>query len=355
MCWVRWCLVRCFWLDRRTVSQSRGGCKMDRKTFGSGRNSEKHFGKVALGSKLWGTTSIHFATRKTSKKTSKTNEPKELQGDRRGSSLWAPWTGLHYFGQAHCVLGSVNISRVAPAEMQLGCVSTSPKHFNAKYKALRKSEGNSRVNTPACCRHVLLIASLPRCVLKAADPHQRNASLLVPAGISFLVVHTSELLHGVPSGIFWILFYLFFERYKPRRKQSHFYRRRSGAAVLQPCCTVLQPARTCTFDLACRQHVTMLRIDEIILTPDEEHGWACFGFEWFWMNESNSEISNSTQKTWTLFSGPASAAGFQDPADPPPPKPARLLDLWANRQDAIHCYPRLSAVSAVLWFGDKIW
>lgn len=51
--------------------------------------------------------------------------------------------------------------------------------------------------------------------------------------------------------------------YKPRRKQSHFYRR--------------------------RQHVTMLRIDEIILTPDE------------------------------------------DPADPPPPKPTRLLDLWANR------------------------
>ena len=98
------------------------------------------------------------------------------------------------------MLGLVNISRVAPAEMQLGCVSTSPKHFNAKYKALRKSEGNSRVNTPACCRHVLLIASLPRCVLKAADPHQRNASLLVPAGISFLVVHTSELLHGVPSG-----------------------------------------------------------------------------------------------------------------------------------------------------------
>ena len=35
---------------------------------------------------------------------------------------------------------------------------------------------------------------------------------------------------------------------------------------------VLQPARTCTFELACRQHVTMLRIDEIILTPDEEHG-----------------------------------------------------------------------------------
>jgi len=51
--------------------------------------------------------------------------------------------------------------------------------------------------------------------------------------------------------------------YKPRRKQSKFYRR--------------------------RQHVTMLRIDEIVLTPDE------------------------------------------DPTDPPPPKPVRLLDLWANR------------------------
>jgi len=51
--------------------------------------------------------------------------------------------------------------------------------------------------------------------------------------------------------------------YKPRRKQSHFYRR--------------------------RQYVTMLRIDEIVLTPEE------------------------------------------DPADPPPPKPVRLLDLWANR------------------------
>eukprot|EP00434_Breviolum_minutum_P004871 symbB.v1.2.004297.t1/scaffold220.1/size262620/21 len=38
-----------------------------------------------------------------------------------------------------------------------------------------------------------------------------------------------------------------------------------------------------------RQHVTMLRIDEIVLTPDE------------------------------------------DPTDPPPPKPVRLLDLWANR------------------------
>ncbi|CAE7284475.1 mrpl21 [Symbiodinium natans] len=51
--------------------------------------------------------------------------------------------------------------------------------------------------------------------------------------------------------------------YKPRRKQSHFYRR--------------------------RQWVTMLRIDEIVLMPEE------------------------------------------DPADPPPPKPVRLLDLWANR------------------------
>ncbi|CAE7400580.1 unnamed protein product [Symbiodinium necroappetens] len=51
--------------------------------------------------------------------------------------------------------------------------------------------------------------------------------------------------------------------YKPRRKQSHFYRR--------------------------RQWVTMLRIDEIVLMPEE------------------------------------------DPTDPPPPKPVRLLDLWANR------------------------
>lgn len=39
------------------------------------------------------------------------------------------------------------------------------------------------------------------------------------------------------SGFCFTMFYLFFERYKPRRKQSHFYRRRSGAAVLQPCCT----------------------------------------------------------------------------------------------------------------------
>lgn len=52
-------------------------------------------------------------------------------------------------------------------------------------------------------------------------------------------------------------------KYKPRRKQSRFLRR--------------------------RQYVTMLRIDEIILTPEE------------------------------------------DSTDPPPPKPARLLDLWANR------------------------
>ncbi|CAE7817891.1 unnamed protein product [Symbiodinium sp. CCMP2456] len=51
--------------------------------------------------------------------------------------------------------------------------------------------------------------------------------------------------------------------YKPRRKQSHFYRR--------------------------RQWVTMLRIDEIVLMPEE------------------------------------------DPTDPPPAKPVRLLDLWANR------------------------
>ncbi|CAK9107320.1 Probable 39S ribosomal protein L21 [Durusdinium trenchii] len=52
-------------------------------------------------------------------------------------------------------------------------------------------------------------------------------------------------------------------RYKPRRRQQGFYRR--------------------------RQHVTMLRIDEIVLTPEE------------------------------------------DSTDPPPPKPVRLLDLWANR------------------------
>mmetsp|Transcript_58716 Transcript_58716/g.139914 ORF Transcript_58716/g.139914 Transcript_58716/m.139914 type:complete len:337 (-) Transcript_58716:47-1057(-) len=52
-------------------------------------------------------------------------------------------------------------------------------------------------------------------------------------------------------------------RYRPRRKQSKFLRR--------------------------RQYVTMLRIDEIVLTPDE------------------------------------------DPTDPPAPKPVRLLDLWANR------------------------
>ncbi|CAJ1409502.1 unnamed protein product [Effrenium voratum] len=51
--------------------------------------------------------------------------------------------------------------------------------------------------------------------------------------------------------------------YKPRRKQSHFYRR--------------------------RQYVTMLRIDDIVLSPEE------------------------------------------DSADPPLPKPVRLLDLWANR------------------------
>jgi len=52
-------------------------------------------------------------------------------------------------------------------------------------------------------------------------------------------------------------------KYKPRRKQSRFHR--------------------------VRQYVTMLRIDEIVVTPAE------------------------------------------DPIDPPPPKPLRLLDLWANR------------------------
>lgn len=52
-------------------------------------------------------------------------------------------------------------------------------------------------------------------------------------------------------------------RYRPRQKQSKFYRR--------------------------RHWVTMLRIDEIVLTPED------------------------------------------DPTDPPPPKPVRLLDLWANR------------------------
>lgn len=52
-------------------------------------------------------------------------------------------------------------------------------------------------------------------------------------------------------------------KYKPRKKQQRFLRR--------------------------RQYVTMLRIDEIVVSPDE------------------------------------------DPTDPPPPKPDRLLDLWANR------------------------
>merc|ERR1712217_727699 len=52
-------------------------------------------------------------------------------------------------------------------------------------------------------------------------------------------------------------------KYKPRKKQSRFIRR--------------------------RQSVTMLRIDKIVLNPGE------------------------------------------DTVDPPPPKPLRLLDLWANR------------------------
>jgi len=52
-------------------------------------------------------------------------------------------------------------------------------------------------------------------------------------------------------------------RYKPRKKQSRFLRR--------------------------RQYVTMIRIDSIEVTPEEDH------------------------------------------TDPPPPKPVRLLDLWANR------------------------
>ena len=42
---------------------------------------------------------------------------------------------------------------------------------------------------------------------------------------------------------------------------------------------VLQPARMCVpLELACRQHVTMLRIDEIVLTPDEEHVLVSDGF-----------------------------------------------------------------------------